>query len=532
MAVNIGEWRSAFVVVISGSSGFTVVPPPSSISNYGVPIALAGAINTSGYLVNGVTPFAGATYFPGVAYSPQSCANACNKQTASNKGAAVLANATSYIPCNYFNALDLQLNGVSQGTYCQFYSSDVSSQAGLYTTSMNNVTYSLQRSYGFVAAQQNNGVITSTSSPGGVNSTVSCPANNGQSYQVPGTPYAYNIACYNDFYGNDLSYVPNLNFQQCLATCANTTGCVAVSLSGVACYMKKAVGNPVFSDQIWGAYLNTSSAPFTSAVSTTTATPLTTPITSTISTTPTVAPTPGGLYNNPAVSCPSYNNTYYTSMTNLTWSITCGFDYSGATLTSYSVSNMSQCIEYCANTTSCITADLSGSGCYLKSQVGNSYNTNPNVWAARLVNPNNNYALIGQTTSTTATPVSATTASGTTASGTTASGTTASTTTGPATAYPPGPTSSSAPSCPASNGTYYQSSSISNASFYLQCATDTIGGGNINVQQISTWQGCIAYCATTSGCLAATYANGYCYQKGQYFNTTSSANVQYAVLNH
>ncbi|KAG9822263.1 hypothetical protein KCU98_g17021, partial [Aureobasidium melanogenum] len=41
----------------------------------------------------------------------------------------------------------------------------------------------------------------------------------------------------------------------CIQTCAQTTGCVDVSLSGTACYMKKSVGSVVKSGGILGAKL-------------------------------------------------------------------------------------------------------------------------------------------------------------------------------------------------------------------------------------------------------------------------------------
>jgi len=47
------------------------------------------------------------------------------------------------------------------------------------------------------------------------------------------------------------------SFQACIELCASTAGCVDVSLSGVACYMKKSVGTAVSSSGIQGAKLVT-----------------------------------------------------------------------------------------------------------------------------------------------------------------------------------------------------------------------------------------------------------------------------------
>ena len=48
------------------------------------------------------------------------------------------------------------------------------------------------------------------------------------------------------------------NFTQCVNACASTTGCVDVSLSGVACYMKSNLGAAVSNSGIKGAKLVTS----------------------------------------------------------------------------------------------------------------------------------------------------------------------------------------------------------------------------------------------------------------------------------
>merc|ERR1712225_66300 len=63
------------------------------------------------------------------------------------------------------------------------------------------------------------------------------------------------IECGTDHAGGDLKMVYVDSFASCIQTCAQTTGCVDVSLSGTACYMKKSVGSVVKSGGILGAKL-------------------------------------------------------------------------------------------------------------------------------------------------------------------------------------------------------------------------------------------------------------------------------------
>ncbi|KAG8629348.1 hypothetical protein KVT40_003213 [Elsinoe batatas] len=137
-AGNIGEWRTDFMVVVQGSNGYNKNPTPATVSGFNAPIPLGGA-----------------------SFTPQLCADFCTNTTATNKATARTAGLSSYTPCNFFNALSISVNGVAQGTYCQAYSSDVSSYAGLYSSTMSGVSYDLLQSYGYVASQLDSGVISS-----------------------------------------------------------------------------------------------------------------------------------------------------------------------------------------------------------------------------------------------------------------------------------------------------------------------------------------------------------------------------------
>lgn len=67
----------------------------------------------------------------------------------------------------------------------------------------------------------------------------------------------YVIECELDRAGNDLKmvYVSNDRIEGCLDACDGTAGCVGVSMSGTACYMKKAVGTGRQRSYVRGARL-------------------------------------------------------------------------------------------------------------------------------------------------------------------------------------------------------------------------------------------------------------------------------------
>jgi len=158
-AQNVGQWRTNFMVVIQGSNGYNKNPAAPSVAGYAAAVPLSGAVDTRSLVASGVSdPFLSSTFNTG-AFDPRVCANLCTSTTATNKQAAIAAGASSYKPCNFFNAVQLSLNGVSQGTYCQLYSYDVSSYTGLFTTTNAGTVYDLLNSNGYVASTQDTGVI-------------------------------------------------------------------------------------------------------------------------------------------------------------------------------------------------------------------------------------------------------------------------------------------------------------------------------------------------------------------------------------
>lgn len=68
----------------------------------------------------------GSNFYPGP-FDPSVCALYAQAQTATNKQVAQGKGASSYTPCNMFNAYMVQKNGVAQGTYCQLFDTPLSS---------------------------------------------------------------------------------------------------------------------------------------------------------------------------------------------------------------------------------------------------------------------------------------------------------------------------------------------------------------------------------------------------------------------
>ncbi|KAI7353574.1 hypothetical protein KC354_g11458 [Hortaea werneckii] len=106
-----------------------------------------------------------------------------------------------------------------------------------------------------------------TTRPG---ATPLCPANNGFIYTTE-NGQEFIIECFIDRPGGNLDMVEmtgagNTWFAQCIETCATYPGCLDVSLSGAACYLKSTLNPPASADGIRGARLR-SSASTTSAVS-------------------------------------------------------------------------------------------------------------------------------------------------------------------------------------------------------------------------------------------------------------------------
>ncbi|KAH0343596.1 hypothetical protein KCU83_g8814, partial [Aureobasidium melanogenum] len=120
-AVNTGQWRNQFQVVIAGSNGYTSTGVPS-IPGYGSAIPLGNAAINAPYDSFGFNSYMGRAIFVG-AFDAQLCADAC-----AQKSQYALANPpTDGSPiqtCQFFNTYILYINTTKniQGQYCAMYS--------------------------------------------------------------------------------------------------------------------------------------------------------------------------------------------------------------------------------------------------------------------------------------------------------------------------------------------------------------------------------------------------------------------------
>ncbi|RMY67353.1 hypothetical protein D0863_07849 [Hortaea werneckii] len=271
-----------------------------------------------------------------------------------------------------------------------------------------------------------------------------------------------------DHQGGDLASVHADSLLACIEFCDSTNGCVDVSLSGSACYMKSVLGRALSAPGLSGARLNVAS------------------------------PTPGATTIAPSPECPESNNTLFKTPNGAEFAIECGIDHAAGDIGMVYVRNLGECAVRCSETSGCVDVSLSGAACYLKSDVGpTSYNAAIN--GARLVSqPSATVSLsVGSGQATTASVAA--------------------------------PTSTRL-SCPASNGTYYTASS--GMVFVIDCDTDYPGGGKFDYRiskarakligladmdsvKATSLEECIEACDDEVSCLALVLSGVGCYQKYQ-----------------
>ncbi|KAK3314415.1 hypothetical protein B0H66DRAFT_595135 [Apodospora peruviana] len=146
------------------------------------------------------------------------------------------------------------------------------------------------------------------------------------------------------------------------------------------------------------------------------------------------------------------------------YDILCGIDYAGADIGAAHANSFEHCIEMCDETEGCIVVSygggLGGGGCWMKNKL-NTANPNGGIWTARSRN------------------------------------------------LPEPPVS-----CEdnRSNGTMY--TSATGGEFLVLCGVDH-GGGDMGVQDIKTFAGCMDKCDSTPGCVDVSYVGTACYLKSQ-----------------
>ncbi|KAF2156578.1 hypothetical protein K461DRAFT_308871 [Myriangium duriaei CBS 260.36] len=328
-------------------------------------------------------------------------------------------------------------------------------------------------------------------------SLMSCPEIHGQNYTVGGNTFQF--ACGADYPTNDISSASIQtagNLTQCANLCANNSACTHAVLSGVACYMKSGTSSKVNSTSANAVMLISSNSTRLTASSTTS---------SSSASAATGALVAGHTYT-AAPSCPGANQTYYLSTnTSDIFLIECGIDHAGGDLSSKIVPSFQSCIELCANTASCIDVSLASGTCYMKKTLGAASSVSY-VLGAKYIGKNATASSVASSSVVSSSVVSSSVVSSATvaspavlvASSTAISASAA-------------PTYTTAPSCPGSNSTYYQSTATGDL-FLIECGIDH-AGGDLSSKGVSSFQACIELCASTASCVDVSLASGTCYMK-------------------
>ncbi|KAF2170723.1 hypothetical protein M409DRAFT_63804 [Zasmidium cellare ATCC 36951] len=192
-AVNDGQWRNNYHVVIAGSNGY-VNQTVDYCQGYNAPNFYGGRALAAPNDCNGQSSLVGTQYWnDGHPFDSRRCSAACDAQTNANPNA----------PCRFFNTYVISRNGQSYGQYCAMYKQQIDdSYATLSQVQYNGATYSVSYSYSFANAQ-NNGLpcvaspITSCSSPGQCGTYRQC--NPGANCYC-GYDTANNVACFQGAY--------------------------------------------------------------------------------------------------------------------------------------------------------------------------------------------------------------------------------------------------------------------------------------------------------------------------------------------
>ncbi|KAH7382600.1 hypothetical protein DE146DRAFT_233716 [Phaeosphaeria sp. MPI-PUGE-AT-0046c] len=124
-AVNKGQYREQFHVIIVGSNGYSKTSGTCNgaptVPKFNAPTNLPAAINAPTVTKDGkkFDTYNGVKVFNGGPYDPSLCAAACQAQTANDKSTP--DSNGEYRPCNFFQSYILTKNGTPLGTYCAFY---------------------------------------------------------------------------------------------------------------------------------------------------------------------------------------------------------------------------------------------------------------------------------------------------------------------------------------------------------------------------------------------------------------------------
>ncbi|TGO90243.1 hypothetical protein BPOR_0073g00180 [Botrytis porri] len=143
-AVNDGQWRSTFRVVIAGSNGYNLNSFPTP-GGYNQPTSLAGASINAPLDCKKADTYLGSRFFTDTPFDVSLCTAACDATTAFN---VAHPSATGVQTCQFINTYILYLNGVAQGQACAMYTDtwDISYAVNTGYTSGTDV-YTIDSSY-------------------------------------------------------------------------------------------------------------------------------------------------------------------------------------------------------------------------------------------------------------------------------------------------------------------------------------------------------------------------------------------------
>ncbi|CAK1367665.1 hypothetical protein CB0940_11561 [Cercospora beticola] len=170
-AVNDGQWRTDFRVVIAGSNGY-VNQTVDTVQGYTGPNFLGSRAISAPSDCNDKSTFVGFQYWnDGKPFDARRCGAACTAQTNANPSA----------PCRFFNTYVISKNRQPQGQYCAMYKQTwEDSHATLSKTAYQGSEYDISYSYSFTNTA-NNGLpcikqaqITGCSNPGTCGSYRQC----------------------------------------------------------------------------------------------------------------------------------------------------------------------------------------------------------------------------------------------------------------------------------------------------------------------------------------------------------------------
>lgn len=212
----------------------------------------------------------GMVYVSGIQGCLDACANATGCVSVSLSGAACYMHSTLEVAKVASGIQGGRLISSATGTVATASASSTSKASSSSTSKTGSVTSTSTLATSTSKASSSSKTSTSSSASASA-STLSCPGSNSTTYTAS-TGSKFVIECGIDHSAGDMGMVYVSNFQGCVEACATTTGCVDVSLSGAACYMKKTLGKALYSNSgILGARLVTSSST-SSATATATAT--------------------------------------------------------------------------------------------------------------------------------------------------------------------------------------------------------------------------------------------------------------------